>query len=341
MAEALREPRSPEMTRRELLDWIGRGSVLLLSAEVLAACGVHVPEGDDIGRPLDLSSGADASSVDQVEPADLGGPGDLGADLGTGSEDVVNPADAGADSGGGGFGFAPGSAGDDIFGPGTVRTVDRQDLAELLSNWELVVDGLVDEPMVFTFGDLIALSRQDQVTDFHCVEGWSVRDVPWNGVHLQTILDRVGAQQEVTHITFHTVGDVYNESLPLDIALEPKTLLAYGIAGETLPLNRGFPLRLVVPRLFGYKSAKFVYRLELTNQPINGFWGELRVHLRGRGGGEPAARGEVLGSVLGRCLRARARARARSGAVPSRPVHVHDHVHVHEPGASSSYRSVM
>ena len=71
------------------------------------------------------------------------------------------------------------------------------------------------------------------------------------------------------------MGDEYNESLPLDIALEPKTMMAYGVNCNTMPLNHGFPLRTVIPRLLGYKNAKYVYRVELTDAPIEGFWVRL------------------------------------------------------------------
>lgn len=97
-------------------------------------------------------------------------------------------------------------------------------------------------------------------------------DVPWNGVHLSSLLGLVGARPAATHVTFHTVGGQYNESLPLDVALEPRTLLAYGAGGNTLPLEHGFPLRAVIPRLLGYKNAKYVHRIELTDRPVEGFW---------------------------------------------------------------------
>lgn len=131
---------------------------------------------------------------------------------------------------------------------------------------------MVQSPRVLSFRDLLCLARQDQTTDFHCVEGWSVLDIPWNGIHLSTLFTLAGPLSTATHVTFHTIGGKYNESLPIDVALEPRTLLAYGVAGSTLPLVRGFPARLVVPRLLGYKSAKYVERIELTDQPIEGFW---------------------------------------------------------------------
>lgn len=176
------------------------------------------------------------------------------------------------DSGGTGLGFSPGSEEGALYDDWPVRTVDQQDPASLLASWRLTVDGLVDTPTTFTFGDLLALPRQDQVTDFHCVEGWSVMEVPWNGVHLSTILARTGASPKATHVTFHTVRSVYNESLPLAVALEARSMLGFGVAGSTLPLNHGFPLRLVVPRLLAYKNPKYVERIELTDRAVEGYW---------------------------------------------------------------------
>ena len=134
------------------------------------------------------------------------------------------------------------------------------------------MDGLASNPLTLGFADILALERQDQVTDFHCVEGWSVFDVPWNGVPLARVLDLAGAQPSATYVTFHSVGEVYEESLPIDVAREPKTLLGYGVDGSTLPLPHGFPVRLVVPRLLGYKNAKYLSRIELTDRAVTGYW---------------------------------------------------------------------
>lgn len=168
--------------------------------------------------------------------------------------------------------FAPGDPDDPAWEDWPVRTVDHQELATILASWRLVVDGMVDTPLELSFADLLALERLDVDVDFHCVEGWSIYDVPWNGVHLSTLLQQVGVRSEATHLTFHTMGGKYNESLPLDVAIEPRTLLALGVDGRTLPLERGFPLRLVVPRLYGYKSAKYIERIELTDEPVLGYW---------------------------------------------------------------------
>jgi DMSO/TMAO reductase YedYZ molybdopterin-dependent catalytic subunit len=226
------------LTRRTWLEWVGKATVVGLGAEVLAACTRRMGAGPE--DALDAGSSDDA-------PAEV-------------ATDVPND----------GMDFEPGSH--EIFTGWPERTVDRQDIEDVLATWTLRIDGMVESARTLTFADLVRLPRQDEVMDFHCVEGWSVLDVPWNGVHIRTLLDPAGPLPGATHATFHTLGDRYDESLPLEVALEPHTILAYGVGGSTLPLEHGFPLRLVVPRLFAYKSAKYVTRLELTDHAVEGFW---------------------------------------------------------------------
>jgi DMSO/TMAO reductase YedYZ molybdopterin-dependent catalytic subunit len=73
-------------------------------------------------------------------------------------------------------------------------------------------------------------------------------------------------------VTLYSAGDIYLESIPMEVAAEPKTMLAYGIDGSTIPLAHGFPLRLVVPRMLAYKNAKYIYRIEFTDKPLDGYW---------------------------------------------------------------------
>lgn len=253
--------------RRTVLEWLGRSAVLALGADLLAACSSPPPGAADAGPDGAAPGGRDGPGGD--------GPG------GPGSDAVGPPRDAGHDAppahvtcaadAGSGLPFEPGTLDPSL--PGwPVRTVDPPELQAVLAQWRLTVDGLCATPLAFTFADLVCLPRQDQVTDFHCVEGWSVYDVPWNGVHLQRLLDLVQPTAAATYVTFHTLGDRYNESLPLSVALEPRTILGYGVAGSTLPVEHGFPLRVVVPRLLGYKNAKYVQRIELTDAPIYGYW---------------------------------------------------------------------
>jgi len=171
-----------------------------------------------------------------------------------------------------GFAFSPPPSGTTLNRRWPVRTVDDQDLRSILGSWRLRIDGMVERPADMTFADVVRLKRRDQTTDLHCVEGWSVFDIPWNGVGLDTIAEMVGPLPRATHVTFHTLRGVYNESIPLSVALEPRSILAYGITGATLPLAHGFPVRLVVPRLLGYKNAKYVERIEFTDHAELAYW---------------------------------------------------------------------
>jgi DMSO/TMAO reductase YedYZ molybdopterin-dependent catalytic subunit len=226
------------VSRRSLMEWLGKATVLTLGGELLAACGNSQALNPLSGVKSDGGLGADKDS----EP--------IGAE----------------------FPFYPGNADQPPLDTWPERTVDRQELESIVANWTLRVDGLTERPQTLSFSDILALERQDQITDFHCVEGWSVPDVPWNGVHLSQLFKRVIPLPTATHITLYSVGDVYLESIPIEVATESKTILAYGIDGSTIPLARGFPLRLVVPRLLAYKNAKYIYRVELTNKPIEGYW---------------------------------------------------------------------
>jgi len=236
-------------TRRTVLEWLGQGAAVVALPPVLGAC---LPRED----PERCCTTDDSDS----QPDDSGTrPGDTDTRIDPECPD-------------GSFEFAPSEKDAAVYEDWNVRTVDPQDIDGILDSWVLTIDGLVDKPRTFTFSQLLALLRQDQVMDFHCVEGWSVYDIPWNGVHIQTLLEAVGVQAGATHITFHTVDAIYNESLPMDVALEPHTMLAYGVCGATLPLDHGFPVRLVVPRLLAYKNPKYVHRLEITDHAIEGFW---------------------------------------------------------------------
>jgi DMSO/TMAO reductase YedYZ molybdopterin-dependent catalytic subunit len=226
------------VTRRSLIEWLGKATVLTLGGELLAACGHN--QAVTTGRASLDDSGWGMPTEEASTEAELS--------------------------------FYPGNAEQTVFKKWPERTVDRQELTELLANWTLRVDGLAERPQTFGFADLLALPRKDQVTDFHCVEGWSVLDVPWQGVHLSEIFQRVLPLPSATHLTITSVGDIYVESIPIEVATESNTVLAYGIDGSTIPLAHGFPLRLVVPRLLGYKYAKHIYRIELTDKAVDGYW---------------------------------------------------------------------
>jgi len=152
--------------------------------------------------------------------------------------------------------------------------------------WTVKVDGLVDNPGDYSLEDLIGgLSVEERIYRFRCVEAWSMV-VPWNGIELADILDRVGVQSGATHVAFETVVQPENmpgvrrrvldfpyvEGLRLDEAMHPLTLMATGIYGEAMPKQNGAPVRLVVPWKYGFKSIKSIVRISLTSDQPPTSW---------------------------------------------------------------------
>ena len=140
--------------------------------------------------------------------------------------------------------------------------------------YRLVVDGLVAHPFSLTYEELRALPSVRQVADFHCVEGWGVDDVQWDGVRLQAIIERAGPAPEATFVTFHSMQGIYRDSLTIRQAGLPDALIAYDMDGAPLTAQHGAPVRVVMPRMFGYKGAKWLRRIEFRDQQDIGYWEE-------------------------------------------------------------------
>ncbi|HWQ96110.1 MAG TPA: molybdopterin-dependent oxidoreductase [Candidatus Methylomirabilis sp.] len=138
--------------------------------------------------------------------------------------------------------------------------------------WQLKIDGLVNTPLTISYDEFLKLESEEQVSDFHCVEGWSVENVKWKGVRLKTLFNKAGLKPEAAFATFHSSSGIYNDSLSIKESLEPDVMLAYMIDDEPLPEEQGRPVRLVMPRMFGYKNVKWVNRITLTGEQDTGYW---------------------------------------------------------------------
>lgn len=147
----------------------------------------------------------------------------------------------------------------------------------------LVVGGLVGQPARLSYADLRSLPLVKQVSDFHCVEGWSVKDIVWEGFRFDEIVKRVKPEPDARYVIFHALGETssrpqglghYRECLSLKELLEPKNscLLALSMNGRLLPHDHGAPLRCIVPFHLGYKGTKFVSRIEFTDRSEPGWW---------------------------------------------------------------------
>jgi hypothetical protein len=140
------------------------------------------------------------------------------------------------------------------------------------ASWVLEVDGLVESPLRLERDAWLALPRTQETRDFHCVEGWSVDQLGWEGVRVSDVLTQAKPQAAAQFVTFHAYGGTYTDSLTLAEANAPETLLADALDGAPLPGAHGGPLRLVIPSQLGYKSVKWVMRLELTATRTQGYW---------------------------------------------------------------------
>lgn len=141
-----------------------------------------------------------------------------------------------------------------------------------LAKYTLRVQGNVQNPIVLTWDHLRMFLPTRETVNFQCVTGWSVPHVHWQGVRIADLMDLVHPQGSVKYVNFYSFDGVYTESLPLSEALDPSVLLAYQLNGTALQVEQGFPLRLVVPKMYGYKSIKWVSRIEFSDTPIVGYW---------------------------------------------------------------------
>jgi DMSO/TMAO reductase YedYZ molybdopterin-dependent catalytic subunit len=139
-------------------------------------------------------------------------------------------------------------------------------------DYRLNVTGLVARPQQLTLDDLHSFPATRLERDFQCVTGWRVRDVPWTGVRVAELLDRVGVRPEARAIRFWSFDGVYTESLTLEQARRPDVLVAYGMKGAPLSRAHGGPARLYVAPMYGYKSLKWLESIEVTDQVEPGYW---------------------------------------------------------------------
>jgi DMSO/TMAO reductase YedYZ molybdopterin-dependent catalytic subunit len=136
------------------------------------------------------------------------------------------------------------------------------------ADWTLRIDGMVAKPMDVSLETLRAMPSRTQITRHDCVEGWSAI-AKWQGTPLRLLLQQAGLSARAKYIVFHCADSYgaqpYYESIDLIDAFHPQTILAWGMNGEMLPVKYGAPVRLRVERQLGYKQAKYVMRIEATD----------------------------------------------------------------------------
>lgn len=145
-----------------------------------------------------------------------------------------------------------------------------------MTSWNLIINGLVKNPITLTYEEVVSLPKVASVSDFHCVTGWTKFDNKWEGVSFRTIIEMVQPEDEAKYILIICEGGFTNEpyttSLPLEDLDRDDILLALRLDDQELPRENGGPLRLIVPHKYGYKSAKWVREITFVDGPILGFW---------------------------------------------------------------------
>ena len=150
-----------------------------------------------------------------------------------------------------------------------------------LATWQLTVDGLVDHPLSFSLDEFQKLPRSKVFADFHCVTAWSRLGNLWEGVSLATLLQQAGIQPAAKFAIAGAYDDDWTTNVPLQALLESDVLLADTHDGMPIDADHGGPIRGMVPKLYAWKSAKWIKGIELSESDKPGYWERGGYHNHG------------------------------------------------------------
>jgi DMSO/TMAO reductase YedYZ molybdopterin-dependent catalytic subunit len=139
--------------------------------------------------------------------------------------------------------------------------------------WYLEIKGMVERPLRWTLREFIPMAQDSLTCDFHCVTGWSVLNLTWQGMYFQRLLDEVRPFPEAKCVLFEAQSE-YTTSLPLDYLSREPAIIAHSLQGKPIPPENGGPLRLVVPGKYAYKSLKWLCTIRFLDKEVLGYWEE-------------------------------------------------------------------
>ena len=160
-----------------------------------------------------------------------------------------------------------------------------------IQSYRLKVLGEVENKLEFTYDQLLNMIDTVYVRDFHCVTGWSVADVKWEGVKIRRIAEMAKVKDSAKWVIFFSL-DGYSSVVPIEDALSEDAIIALKMNGEPLSLKAGFPARPFIPHLYAWKSAKWLTAIYFSSQYQDGFWEERGYHERGNVWEEERFKGE-------------------------------------------------
>ncbi|MFZ9706895.1 MAG: sulfite oxidase-like oxidoreductase [Ilumatobacteraceae bacterium] len=146
--------------------------------------------------------------------------------------------------------------------------------------WTLTVTGAVSSPFTINYEQLLALPSVTLTTDIHCVTKWSKFDTQWKGVRVRDLFEKAGISSQATHLMAHAEFG-YTANLPLADATRDDSLVAYAYDGTDIEPIHGGPVRLLIPHLYFWKSAKWLRALEAVTADAPGFWEQNGYHMYG------------------------------------------------------------
>ena len=145
-----------------------------------------------------------------------------------------------------------------------------------IEQWHMVIKGAVKNPLLMKWRDLLNRESFDQAVTLMCIDtlpgGSSLGTAMWRGISLKALLQEVGADSDTARDVIFRAADGYHDSIPFSRAMEDDVMLAYLMNGEKLPKDHGFPVRLVVPGLYGIKNVKWITEIEVYNGDYKGYW---------------------------------------------------------------------
>jgi DMSO/TMAO reductase YedYZ molybdopterin-dependent catalytic subunit len=148
------------------------------------------------------------------------------------------------------------------------------------AKWRLEVTGLVRTPLVFGYEEFLTLPLKSYSKSFHCVTSWSIEKPFWEGVPIRSLADAAGVKPEATWVMFHCY-DGYTAPVPVEDALMEDSIVAVRMNGRPLTAEQGFPARPFMPHLYGWKSAKWLGKIEFIPEYEDGYWERYGYHERG------------------------------------------------------------
>jgi DMSO/TMAO reductase YedYZ molybdopterin-dependent catalytic subunit len=149
-----------------------------------------------------------------------------------------------------------------------------------LDDWSFRVFGLVAEEKTFSWGEMMALPTNNETVDIHCVTRWSKLDTTWTGIPWRSFVKLLQIQPSATHVMAHCEQG-FTTNIALDVLDDDDTMLAYLYEGQPLEPDHGYPMRLLVPKKYFWKSAKWIRGLEFMAGDRPGFWERHGYHMEG------------------------------------------------------------